>query len=106
VVLIAGAYTLEKSDTLRFLLVGETGDVAGRRAGCRQKALKLHGGYDVGKASIAQLAGQLRVEGTKARSENDRADIEGFLAGCLLMVYGVGFAGEYTLVALGAVAAA
>ena len=69
------ADALEPGDFLRFLVVGQTHQVAARGAGGRQHALHLHGGdhiREIGVVVTVELGGVERLE---ARRQDDGADI-------------------------------
>ncbi len=67
-----------------------------------QQPLKLHRGDDIGIPAVAQLASLLGIVQPVAGSQDHCAYFQRFLVWSLLVVDRVCFAGQHTLVALGA----
>ena len=106
VVFVPGTDALQEGDAPWLGVVGESRHMALRRPGRAQQALKLHGGHDIGVTAVAQFASALGVVQLVAGGQDDGAHAQRLFVGRLLVIDGMCFAGQHTLVALGAKAAA
>jgi hypothetical protein len=99
---VAGADAVDEGEARGGMAVGGAGEVSDGGAGKAHHALKLEGGEDVVVDVVAVLAFEACVEGSEARSEEEGADVEGFVAGGHVEVDGPGGAGLDTGAAAGA----